>query len=61
MLYVFTECLFFVTKRITNYFLLYNIIIPYETEIGKGTKFGYDGMGAVIHKNVVIGNECFKS
>lgn len=40
-------------------FLLYNSIIPYETIIGKNTKFGYSGISVVIHKNCYIGENCF--
>lgn len=39
-------------------FLLYNSFIPYTCEIGKGTSFGYKGMGVVIHSNAKIGENC---
>ena len=39
-------------------FLLYNSFIPYTCEIGEGTKFGYKGMGVVIHSNAKIGKNC---
>ena len=39
-------------------FLLYNSFIPYTCEIGEGTKFGYKGMGVVIHSNAKIGENC---
>lgn len=39
-------------------FLLYNSFIPYTCEIGKGTKFGYKGMGVVIHARAKIGQNC---
>ncbi|WP_207733776.1 DapH/DapD/GlmU-related protein [Clostridium sp. 1001275B_160808_H3] len=39
-------------------FILYNSIIPYECEIGKGTLLGYGGIAVVIHKNAVIGRNC---
>ncbi|MCM0647410.1 serine O-acetyltransferase [Clostridium swellfunianum] len=39
-------------------FLLYNSSIPYEVRIGRGTKFGYGGIGVVIHKKAVIGDNC---
>ena len=39
-------------------FFLFNSFIPYTCEIGKGTKFGYKGMGVVIHSNAQIGQEC---
>ena len=37
-------------------FILYNSSIPYECELGKGTRFGYGGIGVVLHKRVIIGN-----
>lgn len=37
-------------------FLLYNCSIPYQCKIGKGTVFGYGGIGVVIHKDAVIGD-----
>ncbi len=39
-------------------YLLYNSFIPYTCEIGKGTKFGYKGMGVVIHSRAKIGENC---
>ena len=39
-------------------FILYNSSIPYECELGKGTRFGYGGIGVVLHKRVIIGNNC---
>lgn len=39
-------------------FLIYNSKIPYQAEIGRGTKFGYGGMGVVIHSKSKIGNYC---
>lgn len=39
-------------------YLLYNSYIPYTCEIGKGTKFGYKGMGVVIHSRARIGEDC---
>ncbi|KRF54960.1 serine acetyltransferase [Bacillus sp. Soil745] len=39
-------------------FVLYNSSIPYQVIIGKRTKFGYGGIGVVLHKNSVIGNGC---
>jgi len=39
-------------------FLLYNSSIPYQCKIGKGSRFGYGGIGVVIHKRVVIGENC---
>jgi len=42
-------------------FLLYNSSIPYTAEIGPGTKFGYGGMGVVIHDRARIGSGCIIS
>lgn len=39
-------------------FLIYNSKIPYQAKIGKGTKFGYGGMGVVIHSDAEIGDFC---
>lgn len=44
-------------------YLLFNAYIPYEVEIGSGSKFGYGGLGIVLHpkakigKNVLIGQQ----
>jgi len=49
----------FLPKLITLViFLIYNSKIPYQASIGKGTRFGYGGMGVIIHKNAVIGTDC---
>ena len=39
-------------------FLIYNSKIPYQASIGKGTRFGYGGMGVVIHSKAAIGSYC---
>lgn len=39
-------------------FIVYNSKVPYQAKIGKGTKLGYGGIGVVIHKDSVIGNNC---
>ncbi|MCA0131301.1 serine O-acetyltransferase [Winogradskyella alexanderae] len=39
-------------------FLLFNSNIPFQCIIGKGTKFGYGGIGVVIHKRCEIGRNC---
>lgn len=38
--------------------LVHNCAIYSETQIGKGTKFGYGGIAVVIHKRSVIGENC---
>lgn len=39
-------------------FLIYNSKIPYQAKIGKGTTFGYGGIGVVVHSSAVIGDNC---
>lgn len=39
-------------------YLVSNSAIPPSVKIGKGTKFAYRGIGLVIHKNAVIGENC---
>lgn len=39
-------------------FLIYNSKIPYYAEIGKGTRFGYGGIGVVVHNKAKIGSYC---
>lgn len=49
----------FVPKLITLLiFLIYNSKVPYQAEIGRGTKLGYGGIGVVIHAKSVIGANC---
>jgi serine O-acetyltransferase len=36
-------------------FLLFNSAIPPQAEIGRGTNFGYGGMGVIRHKRSKIG------
>jgi len=38
--------------------LLYSTILPVEVEIGEGTRFGYGGLGVVIHPETRIGARC---
>ncbi len=42
-------------------FLVYNSYIPYKCEIGESTRFGYGGMGVVIHERSKIGQNCIIS
>lgn len=47
----------FLPKLITLLiFLLYNSKVPYQAEIGKGTRLGYGGIGVVIHTDCKIGS-----
>lgn len=39
--------------------ILWGGVIPYQAEIGKGTEFSYQGLGVVIHKQAIIGKNCF--
>lgn len=38
--------------------LLYSAWIPYSASIGRGTVFGYGGLGVVIHGRAIIGENC---
>ena len=38
--------------------LIYNSKIPYQAKIGRGSTFGYGGMGVVIHSKSIIGVNC---
>ncbi len=42
-------------------FLIYNSKVPYTAKIGKRTKFGYGGIGVVIHSDASIGCNCIIS
>ena len=37
-------------------FLLFNSVVPYTAEIGKGSKFAYGGIGCVVHSRARIGD-----
>lgn len=39
-------------------YILFNCSIPGSCKIGRGTKFGYGGIGVVIHARAVIGKDC---
>lgn len=38
--------------------IVHNCAVFSETDIGEGTKFGYGGIGVVIHKRAIIGRNC---
>ena len=38
-------------------YLLFNASVPASAKIGKGTRFGYRGMGVVIRENCMIGQQ----
>ena len=49
----------FLPKLITLIiFLIYNSKVPYQAEIGKGTRLGYGGIGVIIHSKAKIGSYC---
>lgn len=49
----------FLPKLITLViFLIYNSKVPYQAEIGKGTRLGYGGVGMIIHSKAKIGSYC---
>ena len=49
----------FLPKLITLIiFLIYNSKVPYQAEIGKGTRLGYGGVGVIIHSKAKIGSYC---
>lgn len=39
-------------------YLFFNCAVPASCTIGKGTKFGYNGIATVIHARAVIGANC---
>lgn len=66
LIYLFRITNFFYRKRIPLLpkvlyllqYLLTNSSLPPSVCIGKGTKFGYGGIGVVIHARAVIGEKC---
>lgn len=49
----------FRAKLITKInFIIHNSYIPYTAEIGENSRFGYGGIGVVIHSNSIIGSNC---
>lgn len=38
--------------------IIWGGVIPYQTEIGKGTVITYHGLGVVLNKKAVIGENC---
>ena len=41
--------------------IIWAAVIPYQADIGKGTILGYQGLGMVIHKRCIIGENCHLS
>ncbi|WP_404320337.1 serine O-acetyltransferase [Arthrobacter luteolus] len=53
------EGLVMAANHIQNFiFTKFNSRIPYTAEIGDGSRFGYNGIGLVIHKSAKIGKNC---
>jgi len=38
--------------------IVFSAVIPYNCEIGKGTRIGYGGLGTVFHSNCIVGENC---
>lgn len=51
-LYIISRCFEFLI------FLIYNCRVPSSVKIGNNTKFAYLGIGCVLHKDTVIGDNC---
>ena len=55
--FFYKKRIYFVSKFIEGIiFLIYNSRVPSSCDIGKGTKFAYSGIGCVIHRRSVIGD-----
>ena len=39
-------------------YLLFNSSVPASVQIGKGSFFGYGGIGVVIHSRAILGKNC---
>ncbi|PIA79019.1 serine acetyltransferase [Gaetbulibacter sp. 4G1] len=39
-------------------FLLYNSSIPFQCQLGRGTRFAYGAIGVVLHKRTIMGTNC---
>ena len=39
-------------------YLIFNCSVPASCKLGKGTKFGYGGIGVVLHSRAVLGENC---
>lgn len=38
--------------------IIFSCDIPYQVMIGKGCVFPHDGLGIILHNNVIIGDNC---
>lgn len=38
--------------------LVFSCDVPYQVKIGKGTSFPHDGLGMILHQDVIIGENC---
>jgi len=54
---------FLILPALITYFIrfFWAGFIPYTANIGKGTKLGYGGLGVVIHRAAIIGQNCLIS
>jgi serine O-acetyltransferase len=41
--------------------VMYQAYLPFSTEVGEGTRFGYNGAGNFIHPKAKIGRSCVLS
>ena len=37
--------------------VVFGLVLPYQTEIGRGVLFSYQGLGTVVHRSVKIGDK----
>lgn len=49
---------FFPTLFYRLIYLINNCHVHYQTSIGKGTVLAYGGVGVILHKDVIIGENC---
>lgn len=38
-------------------FIIYNSVVPFDMQIGKGSKLAYGGIGVVLHSKAIIGRK----
>ena len=39
-------------------YILHNSVVPTEASLGSNTRFGYGGIGVILHKDVEVGDDC---
>jgi len=49
-----------ILPKLIYYFLRFTFTtsVPFTVKVGRGTRFNNYGMGIVVHRRVVIGNDC---